>query len=138
MLQTGLRPEPAQTGADAPAGIGDYAVIGDCRTAALISRSGSIDWLCLPHFSGPSAFAALLDQERGGRFVIRPAQEFRCRRRYIPGTAVLETTFQTAAGTARLTDPMPIAVTDGALQPRREVLRILEGLEGEVAFDVRI
>ncbi|HEX7028827.1 MAG TPA: trehalase-like domain-containing protein, partial [Gammaproteobacteria bacterium] len=68
--------------------IGDYAVIGDTRTAALISKNGSIDWLCLPHFSGPSLFAALLDQSRGGRFAINPRGEFSVTRRYLEGTAV--------------------------------------------------
>ncbi|HEX2135904.1 MAG TPA: glycoside hydrolase family 15 protein [Microvirga sp.] len=138
MLETGVRPEHAPTGADAPPGIGDYALIGDCRTAALVSRTGSIDWLCLPHFSGPSALAALLDPARGGRFAIRPAQTFRCSRRYIPGTAVLETTFRTSEGTARVTDLMPMVVADGALEPMREVLRIVEGVDGEVAFDVSV
>ena len=80
--------------------IGDYAIIGDCRTAALVSRWGSVDWLCLPDFSDGSVFAGLLDRENGGSFSIRPRQRFVTRRRYIPDTAVLETEFETAAGTA--------------------------------------
>ena len=116
--------------------IGDYAIIGDCRTAALVSREGSIDWLCLPHFSGPSVFASLLDQTRGGRFRIRPIGCFRARRRYCGATAVLETTFETATGSARLTDAMSIAADVAGLHPLRELLRIIEGLEGEVAFEV--
>ncbi len=133
MLQTAaVDDRPAAE--DAAPEIGDYAIIGDCRTAALVSRSGSIDWLCLPHFSGPSVFAALLDQEKGGRFSVRPAQTFRSSRRYLPATAVLETTFRTSTGAARLIDLMPITGTPDGLRPMREVLRVLEGLEGEVEF----
>src|ERR1041385_4845677 len=88
--------------------IGDYAIIGDCRTAAIVSRDGSIDWLCLPHFSGPSVFAALLDQERGGRFRIRPEGRFRSLRRYCGATAVLETTFEKPTGSAHHIDAMPV------------------------------
>jgi GH15 family glucan-1,4-alpha-glucosidase len=117
--------------------IGDYAIIGDCRTAALVSRDGSIDWLCLPHFSGPSVFAALLDQERGGRFRIRPAGRFQSARRYLDATGILETTFETASGSARLLDLMPIVGNSGTLHPLREVLRIIEGIDGEVSFEVR-
>lgn len=117
--------------------IGDYALIGDCRTAALISRDGSIDWLCLPHFSGASVFAALLDGERGGRFTICPASPFTSTRRYLGSTAVLETTFETDTGVARLIDLMPIVEDPGTLCPLREVLRIIEGIDGEVSFDVR-
>ena len=116
--------------------IGDYAIIGDCRTAALVSQDGSIDWLCLPHFSGPSVFAAILDPEQGGRFRIRPAGRFRSARRYLGPTAVLETTFETPTGLARLVDVMPVVKDTGSLHPLREVLRIIEGIEGEVSFEV--
>jgi GH15 family glucan-1,4-alpha-glucosidase len=117
--------------------IGDYAIIGDCRAAALVSSAGSIDWLCLPHFSGPSVFAALLDRERGGLFSITPAGAFTASRGYLHGTAVLATTFETASGRARLIDLMPVVETASALRPMREVLRILEGVDGEVTLEAR-
>src|SRR3712207_4062224 len=136
MLHVAVSQDPASVRSVDPE-IGDYAIIGDCRTAALISRAGSIDWLCLPHFSGPSVFAALLDQRRGGRFLIRPAGPFRSTRRYRGATAVLETTFATATGAARLIDVMPVGEAAGALQPARELLRVVEGLAGEVDLEVR-
>src|SRR6476661_8955323 len=86
--------------------IGDYALIGDCRSAALVSRDGSVDWYCLPRFDSPALFAALLDRERGGHFRIAPAGEYRARRRYLAETAVLETTFETATGVVQVTDFM--------------------------------
>jgi GH15 family glucan-1,4-alpha-glucosidase len=117
--------------------IGDYGIIGDCRTAALVSRAGSIDWLCLPHFSGPSIFAALLDQKRGGQFAIEPVQEFQSSRRYLPGTPVLETTLWTASGAVRLIDLMPIGDVADHLAPMREILRVVEGIDGEMTVNVR-
>ena len=102
--------------------IGDHALIGDCRTAALVSREGSIDWLCLPHFSGPGVFAALLDRRRGGRFAVRPAGPCMPKRRYVGPSGVLETTFRTADGVVRVTDLMPVPDGTGALAPMREVL----------------
>jgi alpha,alpha-trehalase len=87
--------------------IGDYALLSDCRSAALISRDGSVDWLCFPRFDGPSVFCRLLDPA-GGCFAIRPAGEFQARRGYVEQTMVLETTFTTAGGTAVLTDALAV------------------------------
>lgn len=119
--------------------IGDYAVIGDCRSAALVSRDGSLDWLCWPRFDSPSVFAALLDANRGGRFRIRPTGAFRTERRYLPGTNVLETVFLTPTGRAALRDLMPVASEEAkrsALVPEHEVLRELEGVDGEVELTI--
>ena len=78
--------------------IEDYCMIGDCETAALVSREGSIDWLCWPLFDSPSIFARILDYEKGGYFSIRPVTQFRATRRYLPSTNVLETTFECDSG----------------------------------------
>ncbi|MGY3604165.1 MULTISPECIES: glycoside hydrolase family 15 protein [unclassified Bradyrhizobium] len=115
--------------------IRDYGIIGDCRTAALISREGSLDWLCLPDFSSASVFARLLDR-RGGHFSIKPRSRFATSRRYLPATAVLETTFETDSGAARLTDLCPIADSLSALEPMREILRVIEGIEGRVDLEI--
>ncbi len=132
-------PAPGLTFADDFASyppIADYAIVGDCRTVALISRQGSVDWLCLPDASGPSVFAALLDRRQGGRFALRPSGPFRTERRYIESTNVLETTFVTASGRARVTDSMTLNGADGrGLQAERELLRIAEGIEGEVELE---
>jgi GH15 family glucan-1,4-alpha-glucosidase len=119
--------------------IGDYAIIGDCRSAALIARDGSLDWLCLPRFDSPSLFTALLDRNRGGSFAIRPAGHFTSARRYVEGTNVLETTFTTGHGKVRLLDLMPVsseAERRMQLAPDHEVIRAVEVLEGEVEIEV--
>lgn len=117
---------------DGYAPIRDYAAIGDGRTIALVARDASVDWLPLPTLVSPPALAALLDSERGGRFVLQPEGRFDVERRYVPDTNVLETTFRTASGTARVTD----AVTQRALGllPWFELARRIEGLSGEVRF----
>ena len=84
--------------------IGEYALLSDCRSAALVSRDGSVDWLCFPRFDGPSVFCRLLDQA-GGHFSIRPVGEFRVSRRYVDQTLVLETTFNTGQDAAPAVPP---------------------------------
>src|ERR671937_705907 len=110
-----------------PASIEDYALIGDTHTAGLVSRDGSIDWLCLPRFDAPACFAALLGDERNGVWRIAPAGGGRrVRRQYRPDTLILETEFETEDGVARLIDFMP---------PRDQapdVVRIVEGVSGRV------
>jgi GH15 family glucan-1,4-alpha-glucosidase len=119
--------------------IGDYAIVGDCRSAALVSTRGSIDWLCWPRFDSPSLFAALLDSRKGGCFSISPTDPFATSRRYVGDSAVLETTFETGTGAARLTDLMPVASeTDKsrALWPDHELLRHIECVAGTVEIEI--
>lgn len=87
--------------------ISDYGLIGAMHTCALVSKAGSIDWLCLPSFDSPAVFARMLDWRKGGHFQIAPREVRSVSRRYLPGTNVLETTFQTGTGVAKLTDFMP-------------------------------
>jgi GH15 family glucan-1,4-alpha-glucosidase len=108
--------------------IEDYAVIGDTQSAALIGRNGAVDWLCLPRFDSPSCFAALLGDERHGRWLLAPAGEVRTSaRRYRPGTLVLESEFETTDGSIRVVDFMP---RRGDAAPR--LMRIVEGVRGRV------
>ncbi|MGA7614986.1 MAG: glycoside hydrolase family 15 protein [Thermoanaerobaculia bacterium] len=115
--------------------ISDYALIGDSRSSALVSSSGSIDWCCWPRFDSPSVFARILDWEEGGYFRITPTSTFRTSRRYLEATNILETTFHTEGGKATLTDLMPALSGDEKrriLVPFREIVRRVEGVDGEV------
>ena len=116
--------------------IADYAAIGDGRAIALVSRDGAIEWLCLPHFSAPSVFGAILDRSNGGLFSIAPEQAHTSTRRYVDDTNVLETTYSTSTGIVRVTDFMPMPASARRLEPMREVLRIVEGIEGSVSVRV--
>ena len=119
--------------------IADYGLIGNCRAAALVSRHGSIDWCCLPEFDSPSIFSALLDKEKGGNFGIKPSTPYECIQKYLADTNVLETTFNTTSGTARLIDCFTAMTEEQkrrSLFPDHEILRTLEGIEGTVSVDL--
>src|SRR5262245_45652296 len=107
--------------------IEDYALIGDCETAALVSRGGSIDWLCWPRFDSPACFAALLGTRDHGRWVIEPvAKDARLTRRYRDDTLVLETRMETSEGAVVVIDFMP---------PRgrnSDIVRLVRGERGRV------
>jgi GH15 family glucan-1,4-alpha-glucosidase len=114
--------------------IEDYGLIGDSQSAALVGRHGGIDWLCLPRFDSASCFAALLGDERHGRWIVAPAGGAHASaRRYRPGTLVLESEFETAQGAVRVVDFMP---RRGDGPPR--VMRIIEGLRGRVPMRMQM
>jgi GH15 family glucan-1,4-alpha-glucosidase len=120
-----------------PNTIGDYAVIGDGRSAALVGRDGSIDWLCWPRFDSPSVFGAILDPS-AGRWRIAPVGPFQTVRQYIQDTNVLQTRFETASGSLVLTDLMPVTSEEEKphlMLPEREILRLVECDRGEVEVD---
>lgn len=119
--------------AEAP--IGDYALIGDTRTAGLIAKSGSVDWMCLPRFDGLPIFGCLVDRTSGGRFSISFLEPKETRRSYLPGSAVLETTVSTSTGEARLVEGM-VANVAGALLPQSLLVRRVECTSGEVLLRV--
>jgi GH15 family glucan-1,4-alpha-glucosidase len=126
----------APTRTDGYAPIEDYAAIGDGRSLALVALDGSIDWLCLPDLDSKGVFAALLDPERGGRFLLRPTDDFLADRRYADDSNVLETVYSTKQGTVKVTEAM--ATDGGALLPWTELVRKIECIEGEVELEWRV
>src|SRR5919205_543205 len=119
--------------------IDDYALLSDCRSAALVSRTGSVDWLCFPRFDAPSVFARLLDAD-AGHFSIRPAGEAEVTRAYLDQTMALETTFRTPTGVAVLVDALAVGRNDrghdlGAGSPG-VLLRRLTCTHGQVEVEV--
>ncbi len=117
--------------------IGDYGLIGDCHSAALVSRRGSIDWCCMPRFDSASVFGRLLDWGRGGYCSIAPVDDFESSRRYLEDSMVLETTFRTSRGEARLIDCLTMT-EGGASHGHRQVLRVVEGVQGTLPMAVRV
>src|SRR5262252_955200 len=113
--------------------IEDYAVIGDCHTAALVARDGSIDWLCFPRFDSGACFAALLGSEENGRWLLSPANKIHSvRRRYREDTLVLETDYETEDGAVTLIDCMP----PRSKEP--DVVRMVVGRRGHVCMRLRL
>ncbi|MBA2251344.1 MAG: glycoside hydrolase family 15 protein [Nitrospirales bacterium] len=119
--------------------ISDYALIGDSRTAALVSNTGSIDWLCFPRFDSASIFNRLLDHWHGGHFTIAPTRQFSTRRYYQASTAVLISEFTTESGMVRITDLVPVLSESekrNSLLPLGNLLRRIEGIEGTVELNI--
>ncbi len=128
-------------GSGHPPKIQDYAILGDSRAAALVSRYGSIDWLCWPRFDSPAVFAALLDsdKEKAGYWSIAPTTACQCRHNYVRHSHVLETHFNCGSGRATLTDLMPVASEDFKrcnMVPDHELLRRLVCTDGELEIKI--
>jgi len=116
-----------------PLRIEDYALIGNTRTAALVGNDGSVDWFCAPRFDSAALLAALLGAPEHGRWLLAPAGEVRAvRRRYRPGSLVLETDFTTADGSVRVVDCMPV------WEDRTDVVRVVIGLHGTVRMRMQL
>ena len=116
-----------------PLPIENYALVGDCHTAALVGNDGSIDWLCLPRFDSGACFAALLGGPEHGRWLVAPASKpTQVRRRYRDNTLILETEFDTEEGSVRVIDFMPLS------DERWDVVRIVEGLSGRVGMRMEL
>jgi alpha,alpha-trehalase len=134
------KPETQRTDGYLP--IGSYGLIGNCHTAALVGADGSVDFVCPSRFDAPAVFCRLLDAERGGYFSVAPDGEYSVTRCYLDGTAVLETTFQCGDFTARVTDLLPVDKQEANehgqdVQTSHELLRMVEGVEGEGTLTLR-
>jgi GH15 family glucan-1,4-alpha-glucosidase len=121
--------------------IAAYGLLADCNSAALLDRDGSIGWLCLPRYDSPAVFAQILDPT-GGHWQIKPTGTYRSRRRYLPGSLVIETTFSTDQGSVKLTDAMAFAEGQRhhelGFQTPHMLLRLVEGIDGEVDLELEL
>ncbi|EPR43557.1 glycoside hydrolase 15-related protein [Desulfovibrio sp. X2] len=124
-------------GDDGPPRIEEYAYLSDCHSCALVALDGSIDWCCMPRIDSPSCFGRLLGRERGGYCRIAPEGTFTSERRYLDGTLVLETVFTTEGGSVRLRDCLAMR-EGGARAPRRQILRLVEGISGRVRLAMEV
>src|SRR6201985_1098153 len=125
----------SQTEIDHPLRSEDCGLIGDCETAALVGRNGSIDWLCWPRFDSGAVFAALLGNHDNGHWRISAEnREAKPRRRYLPGTLILETEIETQTGVARLTEFMPLRRESGD----SHLVRLIQGLDGTVEMTTEL
>ncbi len=117
--------------------IKEYAIIGNGRSAALISRNGSLDWLCWPRFDSSSIFGALLDNQRGGYWSIIPCCPYTVKREYLKNSMVLKTTFTCETGSAILIDCMPIFdESENYIVPEQQIIRLIEVIDGNVSFKI--
>src|SRR6185312_344702 len=119
--------------------IQDYGIIGDCRSAALVSREGSIDWLCWPKFDSPAIFCAILDRDHGGHWRIGVAKAVSVSRMYVPDTNVLQTNFECTSGIVTLTDLMPVSTEEfkrTTRLPDHEIVRQIECSAGEAEIEM--
>ncbi len=115
----------------------NYAVIGNCRSAALVSDKGSIDWCCLPDFDSPSVFARLLDDEKGGSFSIEVADNYLINQKYLPNTNILLTEFKSDEGAFEVIDFMPrYKISDHEYFTPSEIYRYIRLVTGEPEFNV--
>ncbi len=115
--------------------IENYGIIGNMRSAALVSMTGSIDFFCFPAFDSPSVFAALLDEQMGGTFRIEPQiEDVQTKQLYLPDTNILLTRFLSSAGVAELTDCMPVSATDEHSAYAHRIIRVVRVIRGAVRF----
>lgn len=116
----------------------NYGVVGNCRTAALISEKGSIDWLCFPDFDSPSIFASLLDRERGGSFGFDVTEDYHISQSYVPHTNILSTSFSSKEGEFVVLDYMPYYRSyENAHYLPAELYRYVRWIKGKPRFKVK-
>jgi GH15 family glucan-1,4-alpha-glucosidase len=136
-----IAPERPAAEHEASTPIADYGLLADCNSAALVTRDGSIDWLCLPRYDSPAVFSRILDPD-AGHWSIRPTGSFTAERRYLPGTLVIETTFTTDDGVVRIRDAMAFAEGQRGhelgFDVPHEMLRSVESVKGSVALEMEL